>query len=187
MLDIFLGFQFSRYKETIQTDMFSLLHIIISIQKHTKDITVRQCLRNSISFIINQIKSIDKSRFANLQSNRERKDEFERIVQFLAVISSEISFNPVTLNQFFEALFSVTQIIESIDLSKQNAKNLAFMISCYGRNCLYDETVLRIRDQIYNLIRQNEVKIYDIVECFNSLMNLDILSFRDLKATGLDQ
>jgi len=63
---------------------------------------------------------------------------------------------------------------------------LAFMISTFGRNSLYDDIVLSIRDAIYSKFKAGQANIYDIVECFNTLMTLNILSLEDLKKTGLD-
>jgi len=68
-----------------------------------------------------------------------------------------------------------------------NGKNLAFMISCFGKNSLYDDIIIKLRDAIYTKFGQGQANIYDIVECFNTLMTVNILTEEDLQKTGLDK
>ena len=54
------------------------------------------------------------------------------------------------------------------------------MISLFGKNSIYDDFVLQLRDEIYNKFNANEANIYDIVECFNSLLTVKMLTEDDL-------
>jgi hypothetical protein len=61
------------------------------------------------------------------------------------------------------------------------------MISCFGKNSLHDDVIIKLRDAIYSKFGQGQANIYDIVECFNTLMTLNILTEEDLKKTGLNK
>jgi len=61
------------------------------------------------------------------------------------------------------------------------------MISFFGKNAIYDDIVPLLRDAIFKKFRQGQANIYDIVECFNTLMTLNMLSINDLKQTGLHE
>lgn len=60
------------------------------------------------------------------------------------------------------------------------------MISCLGKNSLYDEIVLKLRDAIYKKFKTGQANIYDMVECFNTLLTLNLLTEEDLVKTGLN-
>jgi hypothetical protein len=45
-------------------------------------------------------------------SKRELKDEFERITQFLAVVSNEMAFNEFMTKIFYAALSNIVSIIK---------------------------------------------------------------------------
>jgi len=122
-----------------------------------------------------------------MAQKKDKKDEFERIMQFLALGASEMSLNLNANELYFDAFTNMVNIIKSIDIKRQNGKNLAFMISAFGRNSLYDEVVFTLRDAIYEKFREGQANIYDIVECFNTLMTINSLTIDDLKNTGLDK
>jgi hypothetical protein len=98
-----------------------------------------------------------------------------------------MSFNIENQKLFYAALSNIVKIIKTLDINKMNGKNLAFMISCFGKNSLYDDVIIMLRNGIYSKFGQGQANIYDIVECFNTLMTLNILSDEDLQKTGLDK
>lgn len=63
-------------------------------------------------------------------------EEFQRIVQFLSLISTETSLNSELTALHYSAIAKVVQVIKLMDIRKQNSKNLAFMISCFGKTSL---------------------------------------------------
>ncbi len=118
---------------------------------------------------------------------KEKKDEFDRIVQFISVVGTEMAFNIENQILFYAALSNIVKIIKTLDINKLSGKNLAYMISCFGKNSLNDDVIIKLRDAIYSKFGQGQANIYDIVECFNTLMTLNILTEEDLQKTGLDK
>ena len=126
----------------MQNDLFSILHLFISILKNTRDIHARQTLKGSRTFLVNVIKVIPASYFKDIGVKKEKKDEFDRIVQFLSVVGTEMSFNIENQILFYAALSNIVKIIKTLDINKMNGKNLAFMISCFGKNSLHDDVII---------------------------------------------
>ena len=49
--------------------------------------------------------------------NKEKKDEFERIVQFVSLVSSEMSLSPENLKTHSSAVLKLVNFIKSLDIN----------------------------------------------------------------------
>lgn len=78
------------------------------------------------------------------------------------------------------ALLKIVEIIDQIDFKSVNSRMLAFLISCYGKNCIQDEKVNWIKSLVYKQFRDKKANIFDIVEVFNTLLNLNMFTVEDL-------
>lgn len=73
--------------------MFSLLHLIILMLKTTYDHRIRYSLKKSISILLKAVSKIEADQFSSIGTDRVKKDEFERLTQFVALVSTEMSLN----------------------------------------------------------------------------------------------
>jgi hypothetical protein len=74
--------------------MFSLLHLIIVMLKTTYDHRIRYSLKKTISILLKSISKIEAEQFLSIGVDRVKKDEFERLTQFVALVSTEMSLSP---------------------------------------------------------------------------------------------
>lgn len=183
--DDFFSDKLEAFKDKI--DYFSVLHLIINALKNTHDIRVRYNMKSTIRFILTQLSSIDPGKYAEIGTNKDKMEKFQRIVQFISLISTETSLNHDLTALHYSAIEKVVQVIKLMNVSTQNSKNLAFMISCFGKTSLQDEIVLELRNAIYAKFKEGKANIFDIVETFNTMMSLNLLTSDDLKQTGLDK
>jgi hypothetical protein len=91
--------------------------LIISIIKNTRDIHARQTLKATRTFLVNEIKVIPASYFKEMAVKKEKKDEFDRIVQFLSVVGTEMSFNIENQILFYAALSNIVKIIRTLEIN----------------------------------------------------------------------
>ena len=178
--DDFLFDKLSANKELIGKDIFSLLHLVIMMLKTTYDPKIRYALKKSISILLDVLSNVDTEQYKSIGTDKDKKDEFERLIQFVALVSTEMSLNPELFKTHYQSIHKIVQMTKSLDLNKLNSKTLAFLISLFGKTSLYDDVVTSLRDRIYKQFQGGKANIFDIVETFNTLMMLNQLKIEDL-------
>lgn len=105
--DDFLFDKLMQNKELIAKDMFSLLHLVIMMLKTTYDPKIRYGLKKSISILLDVVSNIDTEQYKSLGTEREKKDEFERLIQFVALVSTEMSLNPELFKIHYQSIYKI--------------------------------------------------------------------------------
>ena len=60
----------------------------------TYDPKIRYALKKSISILLKAISKVEADQFTSIGTDRAKKDEFERLTQFVALVSTEMSLSP---------------------------------------------------------------------------------------------
>ena len=69
--------------KTVQKDYFSLLHVVITLFKETFKEAAKKRFKKTVAVLMKSLSNLDTSKFKSLSTDRQAKDEFERIIQFL--------------------------------------------------------------------------------------------------------
>jgi hypothetical protein len=119
------------------------------------------------------LRELNANKYKDLISDANAKQEFERIVQFLSVLIVDVSFRSDLQKLYYEVFGKVIQTIDSLDLSRLNSRMLSFLISIYGKNSLTDPKLQQLKSLIFKLFSQKKANIFDLVETFSALFNVD--------------
>ncbi len=122
---------------------------------------------------MNNLRELNANKYKDLISDANAKQEFERIVQFLSVLIVDVSFRSDLQKLYYEVFGKVIQTIDSLDLSRLNSRMLSFLISIYGKNSLTDPKIQQLKSLIFKLFSQKKANIFDLVETFSALFNVD--------------
>lgn len=170
----------------VKDDYFSLLHVLVSMLKETSE-SGKKRFKKTISVVLSSLKDLDIAKFKDIRTNRALKDELERIVQFLGITASDISFNLESQELYNRALKSVLDVMATQDLKTIQPRLLAFFMSAFGRVCLQDRKFTEMKEVMLKHIRTRTANIHDIVEALNASLILCDLTQNDLEKAGLDK
>jgi hypothetical protein len=80
IIDDYLVDRLQANKDLVSQDYFSMLHLVIMIFKATSDVRTRYSLKQSVATLLENIAEIDISQYKQIGTNKEKRDEFERII-----------------------------------------------------------------------------------------------------------